>query len=409
MKPLARSPAPRDAAEPELSIVMPCLDEAETLETCIRKAQAWLERAGVHGEIVVGDNGSTDGSQEIARRCGARVVDVPVRGYGAALYHATKAARGRFVVMGDADDSYDFSSLDAFLERLRDGYDLVMGNRFRGGIAPGAMPWKNRYLGNPILTGIGRLFFGSGVGDFHCGLRGFSRAAFDRLDLQTTGMEYASEMVIKAEMLGMEVTEVPTTLSPDGRSRPPHLRPWRDGWRHLRFMLLHSPTWLFLYPGLTAMALGLATMLWLLPGPRRVGAIELDVHTLVFAAVALLVGHQAVMFAAGARVFGVRERVLPPEAGRGLLVRWFGHEPGLEAGVVIGLVLVLLGVGGALSAVLAWERAAFGPMSPSTLLRIVVPSAAMVALGVQTVLWSFFLGLLRLPVRSHGGTAGGAP
>ncbi|HET8540973.1 MAG TPA: glycosyltransferase family 2 protein [Anaeromyxobacter sp.] len=395
--------AARDgAAGPELSIVMPCLNEAETLETCIRKAQAWLARAGVDGEVVVGDNGSTDGSREIAVRCGARVVDVPIRGYGAALYHATKAARGRYVVMGDADDSYDFSRLDAFLAELREGHDLVMGNRFRGGIAPGAMPWKNRWLGNPVLTGLGRLFFRSSVGDFHCGLRGFSRTAFDRLDLQTTGMEYASEMVIKAEMLGLDVTEVPTTLSPDGRSRAPHLRPWRDGWRHLRFMLLHSPTWLFLYPGLGAMALGLATMLWLLPGPRHVAGVQVDVHTLVFAAVTLLVGHQATMFAAGARMLGVRERVLPAEAVGGAWMRWLSREKSLEAGVVVGALLVLLGSGGALAAVLAWGRASFGPMTPSTLLRLVVPAAATFALGVQVMLWSFFLGLLRLPVRSHG-------
>jgi hypothetical protein len=385
----------------ELSVVMPCLNEAETLETCIRKAQGWLARAGVSGEVVVGDNGSTDGSQEIARRCGARVIDVPVRGYGAALYHASREAQGRYVVMGDADDSYDFSRLDPFLEKLREGYDLVMGNRFLGGIAPGAMPWKNRYIGNPVLTGIGRLFFGAAARDFHCGIRGFSKLAFDRMDLQTTGMEYASEMVIKATTLGMRVTEVPTTLAKDGRSRPPHLRPWRDGWRHLRFMLLHSPRWLFFYPGLIAMLVGGSTMLWLLPGPRRLGGVELDVHTLLFASMLLLVGHQSWMFAVASRTLGQREGVLPPGKELGPVTRWIT----LEAGLVVGALLVVAGLGGAAWAVFDWGRASFGPMSPSSLLRVVIPSGTLFALGFQVALWSFFLGLLRLPVRRHPGSA----
>ena len=242
--------------EPEISIVMPCLNEAETLERCISKAQAWLRRAQVDGEVIVGDNGSSDGSQDIARRSGARVVEVVERGYGSALWNATRAARGRYLVMGDSDDSYDFSNLDAFLQALREGNDLVMGNRFRGGIVPGAMPWKNRHIGNPILTGIGRLLFRCPAHDFHCGLRGFSKEAFLRMDLRTSGMEYASEMVIKATVLGMRITEVPTRLAKDGRSRPPHLRPWRDGWRHLRFMLLFSPRWLFLHPSLAAIVIG---------------------------------------------------------------------------------------------------------------------------------------------------------
>lgn len=386
-----------EAETVELSVVIPCLNEAETLETCIRKAQGWIARAGITGEVVVGDNGSSDGSREIATRCGARVVDVPVRGYGAALYHASREARGRFIVMGDADGSYDFSRLDPFIERLREGFDLVMGNRFLGGIEPGAMPWKNRHIGNPVLTGIGRLFFGSGVRDFHCGLRGFTKAAFERMDLQTTGMEYASEMVIKATILGMRVTEVPTTLSRDGRTRPPHLRPWRDGWRHLRFMLLHSPRWLFFYPGLLAMLVGAATMVWLLPGPQRLGTIELDVHTLLFAAMLLLVGHQSTMFAIASRSLGRREGVLLPGSDFGRLTSWVT----LEAGLVLGAVLVAVGLGGASWAVLDWSRAAFGPMSPSSLLRVVIPSGLLFALGVQVALWSFFLGLLRLPVRRH--------
>ncbi|HAM24131.1 MAG TPA: dolichol-P-glucose synthetase, partial [Actinobacteria bacterium] len=235
---------------------MPCLDEAETIETCIRKAQGYLQRSGVAGEVLIADNGSTDGSQELARALGARVVDVPRRGYGAALIAGIHQAQGRFIIMGDADDSYDFSALDPFVTALRGGADLVMGNRFAGGIAPGAMPALHRYLGNPVLSFIGRLFFRSPIGDFHCGLRGFRREAALELDLRTTGMEFASELVVKATLAQQRVVEVPTTLSPDGRSRPPHLRSWRDGWRHLRFLLLYSPRWLFLYPGLLVMALG---------------------------------------------------------------------------------------------------------------------------------------------------------
>ena len=243
-------------AEIELSIVMPCLNEAETLEQCIRGALDFLEQNGITGEVIVADNGSTDGSQEIGVRARARVVDIEPRGYGSALIGGITAARGRFVIMGDADSSYDFSNLMPFVQKLREGYDLVMGNRFLGGIKPGAMPWPNRYLGNPVLSSLGRLFFRSPIGDFHCGIRGFLRESVLKMDLRTTGMEFASEMVVKASSQKLRVIEVPTTLSPDGRSRPPHLRRWRDGWRHLRFMLLFSPRWLFLYPGILFMLLG---------------------------------------------------------------------------------------------------------------------------------------------------------
>ena len=270
---------------------MPCLNEALTIGTCIQKARGCIARLGLRAEVVVADNGSTDGSPQIAESEGARVVHVPERGYGAALYHGAKHARGRYIIMGDGDDSYDFSRLDPFVEQLRVGVDLVMGNRFLGGIAPGAMPWKNKHIGNPVLSRIGRLFFHSPVRDFHCGLRGFSRAAFERMDLQTTGMEFASEMVIKATLLDMRIAEVPTTLSKDGRDRPPHLRPWRDGWRHFRFMLLYSPRWLFLYPGLALMLGGALVSALLLPGPFTLGgSVVLDVHTLLFAVAAILLG-----------------------------------------------------------------------------------------------------------------------
>jgi len=383
----------------ELSIIMPCLNEAETIETCIRKAQGFLERSGVIGEVIVGDNGSTDASPDIARRCGARVVEVPLRGYGAALYYAALAARGAYIIMGDADDSYDFTDLTPFLEKLRAGCDLVMGNRFRGGIKPGAMPWKNRLIGNPVLSGIGRLFFHCPARDFHCGLRGFSTEAFKRMDLRTTGMEFASEMVIKATLLGMKIAEVPTTLSPDGRSRVPHLRPWRDGWRHLRFMLLYSPRWLFLYPGFALMLAGLAVGLWLLPGPRTIGSVTFDVHTMLLAAATVLIGFQSVAFAAFSKIYAVMMGLLPPSRALDRLFRVFT----LEVGLSLGVLMMATGAGGALYGLVLWHGHAFGPMVPTQLLRILIPSSLLLSLGCQVVLSSFFLSVLGLNVRHMSG------
>ena len=374
----------------ELTIVMPCLNEAETLETCIRKAQSFLKTHNVKGEVLIGDNGSTDGSQEIARRCGARVVDATVRGYGAALLCASLAAKSTFVIMGDADDSYDFTALLPFLEKLRDGYELVMGNRFKGGIKPGAMPWKNRYLGNPVLSCIGKLLFGSPVADFHCGLRGYSTDAFRRMDLRTTGMEFASEMVIKATLLNFRIAEVPTTLSPDGRSRPPHLRPWRDGWRHLRFMLLCSPRWLFLYPGVALIVAGLALGAWLIPGPRHVGGVTLDVSTLLYASVTVSVGFQAVAFALFARVFAIREGILPTS----LRMRRLTNANYFDIGIVVGAVLMLIGLVGSIDSILYWKARAFGQTDPRELLRLVIPSVLAFTVGCQSVLSGFFMGVL---------------
>jgi glycosyltransferase involved in cell wall biosynthesis len=382
--------------EIELSIVMPCLNEAETLAACVREAQFFLEKHGVRGEVVVADNGSTDGSQDIARREGARVVDVPLRGYGAALYHGTLAAKGRYVVMGDSDQSYDFSALLAFLERLRSGADLVMGNRFKGGIQAGAMPLKNRLLGNPVLSGIGRFLFGCPARDFHCGIRGYSVEAFRRMDLRTTGMEFASEMVIKATLLGMRIEEVPTTLRRDGRSRPPHLRPWRDGWRHLRFMLLYSPNWLFLYPGAMLAIAGFAAIAWLLPGPRLVGGVELDVHTMLYAALAVLIGLQAIGFAIFSKTFAAAEGLLP-ESNR---QRKFHELATLELGLVLGSILVLAGFAGSVSALWSWGALGFGPLSPSRTLREVIPSVLAFVIGVEVLLSSFFLSVLRLQRRA---------
>ncbi|MGB3239074.1 MAG: glycosyltransferase family 2 protein [Geitlerinemataceae cyanobacterium] len=375
----------------ELSIVMPCLNEAETLGMCIQKARDYLHKHDIAGEIIVADNGSTDGSPDIALEMGARLVRVRSPGYGSALTGGIAAALGQYVIMGDADDSYDFSRLTPFLEKLRSGCDLVMGNRFKGGIQPGAMPPLHRYLGNPVLTGIGRLFFPSPCGDFHCGLRGFRKAAIESLDLRTTGMEFASEMVVKASLYKMRIAEVPTILSPDGRSRPPHLRSWRDGWRHLRFLLLYSPRWLFLYPGLLLVAIGLGVGLWLLPGPQMV----FDIHTLLFAAAAIIVGFQAVAFAIFTKVFAMREGLLP----RDRRVDRFFRYINLEIGILVGSLLLLLGLAGSIYALGIWGANSFGPLDPARTMRIAIPAVTAIAIGFEIVLSSFFLSVLGLKRR----------
>jgi len=376
----------------ELSIVMPCLNEAETLAPCIGKAQRFLARSGVRGEILVGDNGSTDGSQEIARSLGARVIDAPIRGYGAALCGAIAAANGRYCIMADSDDSYDFENLDNFVGKLREGFDLVIGNRFQGGIKRGAMPWKNRYIGTPILSAIGRRLFRTHVGDFNCGMRGLSKAAFDRMDLRTTGMEFASEMVVKASLLKMKVGEVPTTLYPDGRNRPPHLRPWRDGWRHLRFLLMYSPRWLFLYPGILLIILGLAGCALLLPGPRVFHGVGFDVHTLLYAFIFVLLGFQFVAFATFTKIFAITEGLLPPDPRLNQVFRCIT----LETGLVVGGLLMVTGVAGSIFAVTGWAEKSFGALDSGHMLRIVMPSVFALSLGVQIVTGSFFLSILGL-------------
>jgi len=387
-----------ESAELELSVVMPCLDEAETLATCIAKARGALLAHGIAGEVIVADNGSRDGSQAIAQREGARLVPVETRGYGAALMGGIRAARGRFVIMADADDSYDFTALMPFVAKLREGYDLVMGNRFLGGIEPGAMPPLHRYLGNPVLTGIGRLFFGSPCGDFHCGMRGFRRDAVLAMDLQTTGMEFASEMVVKATLLGLRVTEVPTTLSRDGRSRPPHLRSWRDGWRHLRFLMLFSPRWLFLYPGALLMLAGLAAGAWILPGPRTVFGVAFDVHTLTYASAAVLIGFQSIAFAVFSKVFAINEGLLPEDPR---FYKLFSTIT-LEVGLLVGVVFCAAGLGGTIWALSDWGARSFGELDPSQMLRIIIPATLALALGCQIVLTSFFLSVLGLGRQRRG-------
>lgn len=381
----------------ELSIIMPCLNEAETLATCIRKAQKFLAESGISGEVLIGDNGSTDGSQAIAEGLGARVVAIPIRGYGAALFGAVTAAQGRYIIMGDSDDSYDFEHLDAFVQKLREGYDLVMGNRFAGGIKEGAMPWKNRYIGNPVLSAIGMVLFRAGVRDFHCGLRGFSKRAFAQLDLRTTGMEFASEMVIKATLMGMKVTEVPTTLSPDGRSRPPHLRPYRDGWRHLRFMLLFSPNWLFLYPGALMTVVGLVIGLILLSQPIQVHQIRFGLDTLLYCSALVALGFQAMLFAILSRSYAVQEGLYPKRPGK----RNAGGGITLEAGLITGLVLLLCGIGSGLYAFFQWKENSFGVMETEQMARLVIPSTVALSLGFEIILFSLLLSTFSLNVPSY--------
>lgn len=374
----------------ELSIVMPCLNEAETLEVCITKALTYLRDNNVAGEVVIGDNGSTDGSQEIATRLGARVVNVPQKGYGSALMGAIEAAHGKYVVMGDSDDSYDFSNLNAYLIKLREGYDLVMGNRFKGGIKPGAMPFLHRYLGNPVLSFIGRLFFKSKIGDFHCGLRGFRQDIVSLLQLQTTGMEFASEMIVKATLFKLRITEVPTVLSPDGRSRPPHLRTWRDGWRHLRFLLLYSPRWLFLIPGLTLVFLGLVIGALIIRGPIDLFNVYFDTNTLLYAAAFIIVGYQAINFAVFTRTYAIENNLLPENK---ILTKLYGYV-NLEVGLVVGGVITLAGLAGSVYSVWIWKKTGFGLLDYSSMTRIIVPSIVGIVIGLQTILASFFLSVL---------------
>jgi len=379
----------------ELSILMPCLNEAETLEICIEKAQKSLRELDIVGEVIIADNGSTDGSQDIATRMGARVVPVVAKGYGSALMGGIMAARGVYIIMGDADDSYDFSNLGPFVEKLRGGWDLVMGNRFQGGIKPGAMPPLHKYFGNPALTRIGQLFFSSPVGDFNCGLRGFRRESILKLDLQTTGMEFAGEMVVKASIYKLRVTEVPTVLSPDGRSRPPHLRTWRDGWRNLRFMLVYSPRWLFLYPGAALMILGLIIVVWLLPGTQKIGTISFDVHTLLYGAIAIIIGFQAVTFAFFTKLFAISEKLLPEDPKLNKIFRYVT----LETGLMVGVTLILIGIVGSFLSLTIWSKTAFGTLDPFKTLRLVIPSLTCLTVGLQMVLSSFFLSVLGLKRR----------
>ena len=373
-----------------VTIVMPCLNEAETLAKCIRDAFAAIEKLGVAGEVVIADNGSTDGSPDIAQREGARVIRVPVRGYGAALMAGIESARSEYVLMADADGSYNFFHLPRFVAALDSGADLVMGNRFKGGIQRGAMPALHKHFGNPVLSFVGRLFFHTPVGDFHCGMRAFRKSSIEQLRLQTTGMEFASEMVVKATLLNLKIAEVPTTLSPDGRSRPPHLETWRDGWRHLRFMLLYSPTWLFLYPGIFLVTVGTAIGCWLIPGPRSIGRVTFDVDTLAYAFACLLVGFHVCVFAISAKTFGISEGLLPKDPK---MERWWVLIK-LETGLLVGGALLLVGLIATARAFLMWYSTGFHALKATEALRLTLPGATALMLGAEVVFSSFFLSLL---------------
>lgn len=391
------TPAPNQT-EVELTIVMPCLNEAETLGTCIAKALESLRHLGITGEVIVADNGSTDGSVALAEKAGARVVHIVAKGYGSALRGGIASSRGKFVLMGDADDSYDFSSIEPFLRKLREGHDLVMGCRMpRGGgtILPGAMPWKHRWIGNPVLSFIGRLFFKCPATDFHCGLRAFSKEAYERMELRTTGMEFASEMVIKATLGGMSIVEVPITLHPDGRSRPPHLRSWRDGWRHLRFMLLFSPKWLFVVPGLALSLVGGVLLGALSFGPLQIGSASLDSGTLAVASMGLLVGVQLLSFSLFVKVFAVSQGLLPNDRVLEKMLR----VASLERMILLGGLLMLGGIGLLVHAFTLWKEAGFGELSYSENMRRLLPAAALILVGLQTAFSGFVVGVLGLKTK----------
>lgn len=377
----------------ELTIVLPCLNEAETLEICVRKARQSLERLGVRGEVVVADNGSTDGSQDIARANGARVVDVPRRGYGAALMAGIEAAEGEYVLMADADDSYALDDIEGFLVELRKGADLVMGNRFQGGIAPGAMPFLHRYLGNPVLSKLGKVFFRIPVGDFHCGIRAFRRDRMLELGLRTSGMEFASEMVVRSALHHRKIVEVPTTLRPDGRSRAPHLRTWRDGWRHLRFLLAFSPRWLLYYPSVAFGAVGLLGLLWLSIGPVEIGGVGFGLQSMLAFATMFILGLQGVGLAVVARSYAAHLGLLPPPSGR-LILRI--ARASLERGVWIGGLLILLGIGCFVGAVLTWGATGFGALDVVETMRIPILGMVSIVSGFQMISVSFTLSLTKI-------------
>ena len=385
-----------DARQIELTLLMPCLNEAETLAVCIGKAKAFLDASGISGEVLIADNGSTDGSQAIAASLGARVVPVAEKGYGAALLGGIASAHGRFVIMGDADDSYDFSALDAFVERLRDGADLVMGNRFQGGIEPGAMPPLHRYLGNPVLSFIGRLFFRIKAGDFHCGLRGFNTQAIRELDLQTTGMEFASEMVVRSALAGLRIEEVPTTLKPDGRSRPPHLRTWRDGWRHLKFLLVYNPRWLFFIPGAALTGIGAVFAALLLFGPLRViDNLSLDLNTFTAACFMVVTGVQLLTFGVISRCYAQKTGMLPSTRGSDWLSKTISIDRlAANAGLCFTGGVLFFGY-----AVLRWAHQGFGPLDDSEIPRIVTLSLTLIVISLQVFFSAFLLGVLEIPIK----------
>ncbi len=375
----------------ELTILMPCLNEEETIEKCINKAKEFLHDNSVDGEVLVVDNGSIDNSVIIAKDTGARVVFAKQKGYGSALIKGCEEARGKYVIMGDADDSYDFLHLMPFLEKLREGYDLVMGNRFAGGIEKNAMPWTHKYIGNPVLSFIGRLFFNSKIHDFHCGLRGYNKERISALSLQTTGMEYASEMVVKSELYGLKITEVPTTLKKDGRSRAPHLRSFRDGWRHLKFLFMYAPNWLFLYPGTILCTLGLGGGIWLCLGEQTIGKTELGIHTMLYCMMSIIVGMNVLLFYVFTKLYAARSHFIPNDIMADKI-----SKVGEDKGILFGFIVIVVGLVLSIKAFILWKETSFGNMVPEILMRIIIPAATMIEIGIEVIFASFFIGILKI-------------
>ena len=378
----------------ELTILMPCLDEAKTLETCINKAKLFIETNHIDGEILIADNGSTDGSQDIARKSGARVVDIEDKGYGAALIGGCNEALGKYVIMGDSDDSYDFTNLMLFLEKLREGYELVMGNRFKGGIEKGAMPLLHRYLGNPILSFIGRLLYKSKVKDFHCGLRGYNKESIQKLNLRTLGMEYASEMVVQATLHKLKIAEVPTTLKKDGRDRKPHLNSWSDGWRHLTFLLMHSPKWLFLIPGLILFLFGIIGSSFIITYPVVISGIHFDVNTLIYTAILTIIGFQLILYFILTIKYAEKTKFIPTTKLDTILIKFT-----MNTGIFIGAILVILGLIGSIVAISVWSSTGFGSLEADKMLRLTIPLLVMFVCGMQLMFSSFFLGILEIKIK----------
>ncbi|BAO76628.1 dolichol-p-glucose synthetase [Winogradskyella sp. PG-2] len=371
---------------------MPCLNEAETIAICITKAKRFLIENKINGEVVIADNGSIDDSIAIAKSHNARVINIKQKGYGSALKAGIDEAKGKYIIMGDADDSYDFTNLMPYLKELRNGHDLVMGNRFKGGLEKGAMPFLHKYLGNPVLSFIGRLFFKVNIGDFHCGLRGFSKAAYNKMNLKTTGMEFASEMVVKSKLINLSITEVPTKLHKDGRTRPPHLNTWRDGWRHLRFLMLYAPNWLFLYPGILLALLGLILSILLVINPIEFENFTLDVHTLLYTSAFLLVGFQFIIFYGLTKIFAVENELLPKSNRYNKLFKFIN----LEKGLIIGFIILFLGLFLSYKGLSTWKASNFGDLNTNTTLRLIIPAITAIQLGVQTILFSLFFSVLGL-------------
>ena len=375
-----------------VTVVMPCLNEAQTLETCIKKAQFYFTNNNIDGEIIIADNGSTDGSQDIAQKLGSKVVSIPQKGYGNALKGGINQAKGDFIIMGDADDSYDFSKLELFINKLNEGADFVIGNRFKGGIEKNAMPFLHKYLGNPVLSFLGRLFFNSKIGDFHCGLRGFTKEAYQKLELTTSGMEFASELIVKAHLNNLTIAEVPTILHKDGRNRKPHLNTWQDGWRHLRFLLLYSPKWLFFYPSVLMMLTGFILSLFLIIAPIKIGNIVFDVHTLLYSTALFIIGFQFFVFYGLTKVFAVTHKLLPKSDRYDAIFKFIS----LEKGIVIGFLFTIIGIILSIFGFSIWSKENFGPLNVTETLRIIIPAVSIIVIGIQIILFSFFFSILGL-------------